>query len=315
MLQPQQYQLAKQLNINVSQLVKSHFLGNYKSAFKGQGITFADMRPYTEGDPEKNIDRITTAKKGELYVKEYEEERQLKLFFLVDTGPSMQFHTIQKTKIQTSHDIALSMAYAAYENGDQIGGANYSQDIKKYIPTSKKKLNLYKLHKLFSTSLNDNEKRSLLLEERLEWEWRLKTLINYKLNSHLIIIISDDFLTPPHTELTKLTQHNEILYINIFDPFEKDLSVSEGLEPSDRSENPEVPKKTIPHLRILQNNQLQEVSLSQEHKSQYIKNFKDKQKQTEHIIRSLWGDYLALSTDEDPIKKLMGLFHERSMRR
>ena len=316
MLTPQQYELAKQLDINVSQLVKSHFLGNYKSAFKGQGITFADMRPYIEGDPEKNIDRITTAKKGELYVKEYEEERQLKLFFLIDTAPSMYFHTTEKTKIQIAHDGALSIAYAGYKNGDQIGWANYTNTINTYIPTSKKKINLYKLSRIFSQSSHDYQKAPLLmsdsewLREGLGWgQSTLQTLINYRLRHHLIIIFSDDFIGHPHTELTKLAQHNEILYINIFDPFEKKLSIHES------SENSEIRDNGTPAIKILQNNKMQEISLTKEMKQQYIQKFKQKQKNTERTIRSLWWDYLAITTHEDPIKKLMELFHKRSIGR
>ena len=73
----------KLLDLKISRLINNIFLGNYKTAFKGSGIEFADLREYVTGDSFRFIDWTTTAKQGKLFIKKYEEERQLTIFFLL----------------------------------------------------------------------------------------------------------------------------------------------------------------------------------------------------------------------------------------
>ncbi len=71
----------RHLEISAKNKITSQFSGNYRSAFKGRGIEFADIRPYDENDDVRDIDWNTTAKQGEVFVKTYHESRDNTLFF------------------------------------------------------------------------------------------------------------------------------------------------------------------------------------------------------------------------------------------
>jgi uncharacterized protein (DUF58 family) len=59
---------------------------------------YKESRPYTAGDPYHRIDRRTSAKKQELYLKEFEEERMLRVLFVIHSGDSMNFCSSTPTK-------------------------------------------------------------------------------------------------------------------------------------------------------------------------------------------------------------------------
>lgn len=294
MLDNKSYERAKQLNIQVSDLVKSHFLGNYKSAFKWQWITFADIRPYTEEDPEKYIDWITTAKKWDLYVKEYEEERQLKLFFLIDTAKSMSFHTQEFSKGQIAETIAMSLAYAAHENGDQVWWATFDSQIRWYIPTSKKKLSLYSLHRILG---NKSWIEYSSLDNALE------KLVEYRLHDHLLCIITDDLLEEKSSYLSALMRTNEVVFINILDPFERTLTWNNETTYTEES------------ITLVTSVWVIEQQLTNKKKQMYHEKLHKLEAFTQQEVRNWSGEYLQILTNQNPLLMLTEFFHRKRARR
>jgi uncharacterized protein (DUF58 family) len=80
----------KRLQLRSRKLVTGDLLGQYRSAFRGLGLVFSDLREYQPGDDIKHIHWKATAKTGTVFVKSYEEERQLRVLLAVDTSPSMR---------------------------------------------------------------------------------------------------------------------------------------------------------------------------------------------------------------------------------
>ena len=74
----------RQIEIQTNKLVSETFAGEYLSAFKGQGIEFAEVREYTPGDDIRSIDWNVTARTGIPYIKKYNEERELTLMIACD---------------------------------------------------------------------------------------------------------------------------------------------------------------------------------------------------------------------------------------
>ena len=73
-LPPEILKKVKLLELNTRKLVNSIFAGQYKSSFRGQGMTFADFREYVAGDDVRNISWILTARTGKTYIQQFEEE-------------------------------------------------------------------------------------------------------------------------------------------------------------------------------------------------------------------------------------------------
>src|SRR3546814_11015387 len=77
------------IKILTRKLVASGVAGNYRSVFRGSGIEFAEAREYVPGDDVRRIDWNVTARTGTPWVKEFVEERDLSVIFVVDRSPSL----------------------------------------------------------------------------------------------------------------------------------------------------------------------------------------------------------------------------------
>ena len=74
----------KKLEITTKKVVGTHLIGTYKSAFKGRGLEFASFREYSQNDDASQIDWKASVRTNKLLIKEFEEERKIDIFFLID---------------------------------------------------------------------------------------------------------------------------------------------------------------------------------------------------------------------------------------
>ncbi len=113
--------LIRKLEIIARKNVKTTVLGNYKSVFRGFGLDFSDYRAYSKDDDASKIDWKASARTNELLVKEYEEERNLNVFFLVDVSSNMIFGSADKLKNEYSAELVASLLYMVLHTGDKVG--------------------------------------------------------------------------------------------------------------------------------------------------------------------------------------------------
>jgi len=118
-------------------LVESTLQGAYRSSFKGQGMEFADVREYVEGDDVRNIDWNVTARMNVPHVKQFEEEREMTVLLLVDASRSTDFGTVNRIKRQLAVEFCASMAFSAIKNNDRVGLVMFTDRIEHYIPANK----------------------------------------------------------------------------------------------------------------------------------------------------------------------------------
>ena len=83
----------RRIEIKTKNLVNTLFCGEYESVFKGRGMEFSDVREYSYGDDMRFIDWNVTARMDYPYVKQFMEERELSVIFLVDASASGDFGT------------------------------------------------------------------------------------------------------------------------------------------------------------------------------------------------------------------------------
>jgi uncharacterized protein (DUF58 family) len=136
-LPPEVLKKVKLLEINTRRLVNNLFAGEYHTAFKGQGMTFADFREYVPGDDVRSISWPLTARTGKPYIKTYEEERELTLILAVDISGSSDFGTGPYFKGEVMTHMAALLAFSAVKNNDQVGLLLFSDQIEHYVPPKK----------------------------------------------------------------------------------------------------------------------------------------------------------------------------------
>ena len=91
MLPPELAKQIRLLEIRTNRVVDEITGGAYRSAFKGRGIEFEEVREYTPEDDVRDIDWNVSARMGSPYIKKYVEERELTVLLLVDVSASGAF--------------------------------------------------------------------------------------------------------------------------------------------------------------------------------------------------------------------------------
>ena len=104
------------------------FAMKYKEQFQASGIEFSDLRQYQTSDDASRIDWKNSAATEELYVKEYEEEKDLDVFIILDASDSMMFGTADKLKSEYAAIVAAALAYASIDMGINVGFGIYGDD-------------------------------------------------------------------------------------------------------------------------------------------------------------------------------------------
>ena len=127
----------KQIEIRTRKRTENTLMGQYHSAFKGQGMTFAEVRPYQSGDDIRRIDWNKTARFKEPYVKVMEEERELTMMLMVDISASMNYGTKIELKRELVAEICASLGFSAAGNNDKVGLILFADKVYKVIPPQK----------------------------------------------------------------------------------------------------------------------------------------------------------------------------------
>lgn len=127
----------RRIEIKTRGLSQNIFAGEYHTAFKGRGMTFAEVREYQYGDDIRDIDWNVTARHNHPYVKVYEEERELTVMLLIDMSRSERFGATGEVKRDMIAEIAATLAFSAIQNNDKIGVIFFTNKIEKFIPPQK----------------------------------------------------------------------------------------------------------------------------------------------------------------------------------
>lgn len=136
-LPPEILKKVKLLELNTRKLVNSVFAGQYHSAFRGQGMTFAEFREYVPGDDVRTISWTVTARTGKTFIKKFDEERELILMLVVDVSGSVGFGSGDYFKGEVITYLSAIMGFAAQKNNDQIGLLLFSDQVEHYVPPKK----------------------------------------------------------------------------------------------------------------------------------------------------------------------------------
>lgn len=121
----------RKIEIKSNKLVDEIFSGEYRSGFRGKGMEFENIRLYTPGDDVRNIDWNVTARQNKAYIKQFNEEREMNIFLLIDMSRSNSYGL--KKDIIT--EISATLAFSATQNNDRVGVIFFTGKIEKFIPS------------------------------------------------------------------------------------------------------------------------------------------------------------------------------------
>ncbi len=205
----------KKLEISTKYLVDELIAGNYHSVFKGQGIEFSELREYRPGDDVRSIDWNVTARYNQPYVKEFVEERDLQVYFLLDVSSSGSFGN-KIPKKRKALEIVASLIFAAMRNNDNIGIFLFTEKIEKFIPARKGKKHVLKI----LTSVISFQPKSKTTNLKITFSQASRILKK----RCILFVVSDffdsnDYLKP----LQILSRKHDIILLKISDLREQEI--------------------------------------------------------------------------------------------
>ena len=277
------------LKVVTNKLVNTNFIGNYRSVFKGRGLEFADYRPYSTNDDASMIDWKASLKSQQLLVKEFVEERNLNVFFLIDTSSKMIYSSIDKLKMEYAAELVATLSFAISYAGDSIGFAMFNDKILKYeLPKFGFKSHFYLMSALVDTK---NYGDGYDLSEALKF-----VLTSLKESS--IIIIVSDFIGLKNSwreEIKIVAKKFDVIGIMIRDPVDEELPEYNGQV---------VFGDTMSSRHLIVN-----VDSIREKYSKYVR---ESEEEINEAFVKAGADFVMLNTDKPFVKPITDLFIRRT---
>ena len=135
----------RRIEIRTRALTQQIFAGQYKSAFKGRGMAFSEVRQYNYGDDVRFIDWNVTARFNSPFVKIFNEEREMTVMLLIDVSGSNLFGTRKQFKTDLITELAAVLSFSAITNNDKVGVIFFSDTVEKFIPPAKGKSHILRI--------------------------------------------------------------------------------------------------------------------------------------------------------------------------
>ncbi len=276
------------LEIKTRGLTKQVFSGQYKSAFKGRGMAFSEVRDYQIGDEIRTIDWNVTARYNTPFVKVFEEERELTVMLMVDISGSSEFGFEQRSKKQRQIEIAATLAFSALANNDKVGAILFSDQIELYISPQKGRehvlLILRQLIELDAKSQGTN------LTEAL------KFLRNTHKKRSISFLISDFECENPFMEDAKRTKkHHDLVAIKVNDQSEQKIPLSGWIQ-----------------FLNSETNETTWVNAGSESTKQLFRNeFKFREEKLSDEFKRSGIDHVFIDTEQNIVPPLVQLFKSR----
>ncbi len=223
MLTAEELRQIRRLHVQAGRAVDSPFAGEYRSAFKGRGMEFEEVRPYVPGDDVRHIDWNVTARTGVPFVKEFREERELVLMLVVDVSGSIHFGSGgvdgETDKRRQLARVAGGLAFAGIRNGDRVGLLTFSDRVERFVPPRKSRGHAWMV--IRSVFEDRPEGRGTDLGMALEHAARM-------LKRKAVVCVISDFLPGQATsagerELKVLAYRHQLHCFVLHDPFEQAL--------------------------------------------------------------------------------------------
>jgi uncharacterized protein (DUF58 family) len=279
----------RQIEIKTRGLSRNVFAGQYHSAFKGRGMAFSEVREYAFGDDVRDIDWNVTARYTKPYVKVFEEERELTVMLLIDVSGSKNFGTLHAMKQDIITEIAATLAFSAIQNNDKIGAIFFSDKIEKFIPPQKGKKHILYLIREFIDFEPENTRTDIA--EVLQY---LTNALKKRCTAFLI----SDYIDAKNYQhaLTIANRKHDVVAIQVYDRRET-----------------EMPNAGLMKIRDAETGVESWVDTSsQTVRNDYRQWWERRQTEMEKTFKKSRVDAVSIRTDEDYVKALLTLFHQRA---
>jgi uncharacterized protein (DUF58 family) len=218
-LLPQVVSTLANMELRARLVVEGFIAGMHRSPYHGFSVEFAEHRPYMPGDEIRHVDWKIYGRTDRYYIKQYEEETNLKAYLILDCSKSMTYASQgQMPKLEYASYLAASLAYMMVKQQDAVGLATFDEQITAYLPPHATRPYL---------------KQLLLTLQKLApgkgtAAGRSLHLVAERIRRRGLVIILSDLLDDPDQIIAALKhfrhKKNEVIVMHILDPLERSFA-------------------------------------------------------------------------------------------
>lgn len=233
----------------------------FRILFRGKGLEFEGFRDFSPDDDASDIDWKTSSRAMKLLVKQYKEERDLKIMFVVDVGSNMVFGSTDKLKCEYATELIAALSYLIVKQNDKIGFFLFSDSVSNYVDCRGGEKHFHFFVDTLKNAFNYGGKTDL--------DQALDFAMEYFNNSISSVIVISDFLNitnESEKKLELLSNMFETVFIKIKDPLDLTLPDMQGeviLEDSVSNDqiliNPRVAKSAYERYALEQDKIIEEM--------------------------------------------------------
>ncbi len=228
----------QRLDLRARLVVEGFLTGLHKSPYHGFSVEFAEHRQYMPGDPVRSVDWKVYAKSDRYYIKQFEEETNLRAYLLIDTSTSMLFRAQPEgvAKLRYAIDLASALAYLMIHQQDAVGLLLFSDTIQRLVPARSARIQLRALLRELEVELRRSESRQI--REKEPRQTRVGQCLSFlaeRIPRRGLIILLSDLWDPAQDEVLaalKRFRHrqHEVVVFHLQDPAEVEFPYrQEGL--------------------------------------------------------------------------------------
>ena len=206
---------ARKIELVARRLVDEQLAGQYHSVFKGRGLVFSDVRPYTAGDDVRAIDWNITARMNAPHVKQFVEERDRTVNLMIDMSASGLFGSRGTTKRDLAAELAAVVAFSAIKNNDRVGLCIVTDKVERFVPPKKGRRHVLRV--IGEILAFEPISRGTNLAAGLDFLARVA-------RRRSVVFLVSDFLSEGWERAMQITrQRHEVVPVVVADPLEHGL--------------------------------------------------------------------------------------------
>lgn len=286
-------ELLKQLRsieLRTSRLADEQLAGSYHSVFKGQGLSFREVRAYSPGDDVRFIDWNVSARMSDAFVKVFTEEREMTVMLVVDVSASEDWGTVRSSKSRLAAEVAALCAFSAIKNNDNVGLILATEVIEKMVPPKKGEKHVMRVIR----EILDFTPAYL----GTDLELALQTLVKVCKRRSVAFVISDFVAEGYERALALAAAKHDVIPVMLIDPRDEELPDVGIASVEDLETGEEVLVDTgDPQVR-----------------KRFRESMKELRAERERVFRKLSLDRVIVRTDSDYVRPLRELFAKRARR-
>jgi uncharacterized protein (DUF58 family) len=286
------YNNIRRIQIKTTRNVDDLFAGIYRSAFKGKGLEFEDVREYQPGDDIRSIDWNVTARSHTTYVKNFREERELTVMLVIDVSASGLFGHTDRAKSELIAEIGALLAFSAIKNQDKVGLLLFSDEIELYLKPKKGVRHILRI--IRELLFFQPKHKGTNIEKALAFLGRVQ-------RRQVICFLISDFITNDNFdhEASLLAKRHEMIAIQVYDKYEKQF-----------------PSLGIVQLRDLESNLIQLIDSSDTSiQKEFQKKADERQTKLKHLMNKIGAGFISIASDESYTKALYLFFKHRGRKK